>query len=126
LFAANFTATVATVGNAETAFALTAIAGGITTSTIKVTFSEPVIETCAATDDRFDVAVTGNAGSISTNVQTVSVASSRADLGYVIMSDVADAAAEKITVGTSKIVVATTCTDVGGNANTAAISAVIN
>jgi len=126
LFAANWTAVVATVGTAETAFALTAVAGGVTTSTIKVTFSEPVIETCATTDDRFDVSVSGNAAVISTNVQTVVDASSRADLNYVIMTDVADAAAEKITVGTSKIVVATTCTDVAGNANAAAISAVIN
>jgi hypothetical protein len=68
LFAADWTAVVATVGNAETALALSAVTGGATTSTIKVTFSEPVIETCATTDDRFDVSVSGNAAVISTNV----------------------------------------------------------
>jgi len=124
-YSSMFVATVGTAGNTTTADNTAPCAGGTTTYTVTVTFSEAMDNTLAINPAKYSCDANGDGVIAAAEAITEAyvAAGSNSATGVINISCESNSAAEVMTSGVSKIHVAADVADVHGNANSAAIKA---
>ena len=117
-FSANFTAAVTTVGSVDALTAATTPDGGQTTLTVSLAMSEAMAPSLWASNGTPGVSLDANADGTVDSVTTDVCGSFNWEAGTAACTVVVTSAGESLTIGTSKVVVSNTATDLKGNAGT--------